>query len=229
MNDLFLVPYAGGTSLTYGEWSFSEITNPIPLDYSGHGLRMKEPLNASFEELVEDITLQVVKQCRNDSISLFGHSMGALVAFDVATNLESKGFRVGNLYVSACLPPHLFDESKYIEMCTDKWLDGFLVKYGRIGSNRTKSKYYQGKIYPAIKNDYRLLSVHRHGIIRELSTNITCFYGIQDDLMSSDGMESWGKYTSGKFMIKGLSGGHFYIESDENKRTIIHIIEHGRR
>ena len=225
MRDLFLLPFAGGTSLTYEEWKFDSEINVFPLDYKGHGFRMREPLYVSFEEMVKDIADQIEKLRSNYAISIFGHSMGGLVAWDVANLLVQRGICVTNIFVSACLPPHIFDESRYKEMATDNWLNDFLTEYSRIKIERTHSRYYRKNIFPAIKNDYRLISIHKHENIKKMNFNIASFIGENDYLMPSNGMELWGDYTTGKFMIRKFVGSHFYIEDKRNQGLITKTIE----
>ena len=139
MIDLVLLPFAGGTSLTYMEWRFSDSVNVIPLDYRGHGFRMTEPLYTFFEEMVNDVSTQIVNKRSNKRLCIFGHSMGALLGWDVLNDLKRKGVHVNHLFVSACLPPHLFNEKKYLEMASNNWLIPFLKKYSRIEPDRMKS------------------------------------------------------------------------------------------
>ena len=225
MIDLFLLPFAGGTSLTYKDWFFSSSVNAIALDYRGHGFRMKTPLYESFEEMVEDIADQIKQKMSSAEISIFGHSMGGLVAWDVADRLTGEGVQIRNIIISACLPPHLFNEHKYGEMATDEWLMNFLTRYGRIKPDKMESRFFKTCLYPAIRNDYRMISLHRHEKIKVHSFDIACFFGMQDELMPSLGMEQWKEYTDGKFLLKGFRGEHFYIEDEVNRKGIVAAVE----
>lgn len=225
MTDLFLLPFAGGTSLIYNDWIFPSSINAIALDYKGHGFRMKTPLYESFEEMVEDIADQIKSRSDSDKISIFGHSMGGLVAWDVADRLIGEGIQVRSIIISACLPPHLFNECKYEEMATDEWLLDFLTKYSRIKQDKMKSKFFKTSLYPAIRNDYRMISLHKHEEIRTRSFNIACFFGTQDELMPNLGMEQWKEYTEGEFLLKGFQGEHFYIEDESNRKEVVAAIE----
>lgn len=225
MTDIFLLPFAGGTSLTYGEWEFSGDIRPVPLDYKGHGFRMKEPLYQTFEEMVNDIADQIADKRENDDIAIFGHSMGGLVAWDVTKSLTDRGMNVKYFFVSACLPPHLFNERLYEEMATDKWLTEFLSEYSRVRQNRLQSKYFKKNIFPAVRNDYHLISIHKHEKVRVIHTNISCFYGRDDKLMPCSGMGSWREYTKGTFRKQAFSGEHFYIENPDIREEVIAAIE----
>lgn len=225
MKDLFLLPYAGGTSLIYSEWEIPASINAIALDYKGHGFRIKEPLCDSFDEMVTDIGEQVKCKQKSETIAVFGHSMGGLVAWDVANKLVGDGVNVTDIIISACLPPHLFNEKMYTGMATDEWLIDFLKKYSRVSLEKMETKFFKKNLFPAIKNDYRLISIHRHEKIKRSGLNIACLYGEQDELMPENGMELWNEYTNGSFMLKGFSGEHFYIENKENRKGVVATIE----
>lgn len=224
MTDLFLLPFAGGTSLTYRDWTFPQTVNVIPLDYKGHGFRMKERLCDTFEEMVCDIAEQVRQKSQGNDIAVFGHSMGGLVAWDAAGKLEDEGIRISHVIISACLPPHLFSEKKYSVMATDAWLKDFLTTYGRIRPEKMESAFFRKTLYPAIRNDYRLISIHPHGEIRKQSLNLACFYGRQDEMMPSEGMDQWKDYTDRRFVLQGFQGSHFYIEDESNREEVMTAI-----
>ena len=225
MTDLFLLPFAGGASLMYENWQFPAGIRAIPLDYRGHGYRMREPLDDTFEELVGDLADQIRQKRSGAVLALFGHSMGGLAAWDTAVRLAEEGIPVNQVIVSACLPPHLFSEKKYTEMATDAWLETFLTEYGRMKPEKMESAFFRKRLYPAIQNDYRLLSVHRHGEIRTEAFSLACFYGQEDELMPRTGMEEWAAYTRARFCLKGFRGSHFYIEEEAVREEAIAAIE----
>lgn len=224
MVDLFLLPFAGGTSLIYDNWKFSKAVNVIALDYKGHGFRMRETLYKSFEEMIGDIHNQILQKRTCSSITIFGHSMGGLVAWDVARNFSEAENNL-KIIISACLPPHLFNEKLYSEMATDNWLFNFLIQYSRVDQDRIKSKFFQDKIYPTIRNDYHLISVHKHETINKTLFDIACFYGEDDKLMPQNGMEQWRSYTTQRFLLRKFKGEHFYIEDETNRKELITTIE----
>jgi len=225
MSDLFLLPFAGGSSLIYERWHFQEPILAVPLDYKGHGYRMREPLCDSFEETVSDIAEQIRLKHSGNDISLFGHSMGGLVAWDTANRLADEGLPVRNVIISACLPPHRFREEKYAMMATDEWLATFLARYGRIRPEKMETDFFRNRLYPAIQNDYRLISIHRHEEIRKRPFPLACFYGQQDELMPKEGMEEWEAYTESRFCLKAFRGSHFYIEDERSRKEVITAIE----
>ena len=98
--NVFLLPFAGGSSLLYSQWKLDHFLFR-GIDYSGHGFRYQEPMAQSLEDLAEDV-IQQIESVRPEEFFLFGHSMGGLLAWLVAQKLEKKPC---GLFISACEPP----------------------------------------------------------------------------------------------------------------------------
>ena len=105
---LFCIPYAGGSATMYNRWStnLSDDIELVPIELAGRGHRMEEPFYPSFDHAVQDIQ-QVIAQKRNhDHFALFGHSMGALLAYESAVRMDIHDQQqLRHLFLSGCLPP----------------------------------------------------------------------------------------------------------------------------
>ena len=127
MKKLICFPCAGGNAKSFAKLIRGIHCFAICAEYSGHWSRYEEPLYYSMEdciqyqmqELREKITLQ-------DEIFLLGHSMGALIAFELGKNLLNAGYKVKGLYLLACMPP---DEILHrgAALLTDRAIDRFLT------------------------------------------------------------------------------------------------------
>ena len=86
---LFCLSYAGGSSLFYRDWS-SDIDSRIqliPLEIPGHGRRFNEPFCNSISQVINDLKSQLIHEI-DDPYAIFGHSMGALLAYELACELQ---------------------------------------------------------------------------------------------------------------------------------------------
>lgn len=92
---LFCIPYAGGSAFFYSQWSshLNGIAEIIPVELAGRGRRVHEPFYRSFEEAVEDITSIIVPQLSGAPYGIFGHSLGANLAYETIHQLKSGGIR----------------------------------------------------------------------------------------------------------------------------------------
>ena len=107
---LFCVPYAGGSALVYKPWIADfqrQGIELIPLEMKGRGSRITESFYADFEEAKEDL-LQMIYQYLEESdhpFAFLGHSMGSLLAYELALSVSEKGFIPSHLFLSGGQPP----------------------------------------------------------------------------------------------------------------------------
>lgn len=220
MKNIFLLPFAGGSSLIYNKWKFKGL-DPHPAEYSGHGFRYQEPLAGCMEDMVDDVTAQIgraLPQGEGDFL-LFGHSMGGLIAWLTAQRLKPSA-----LYVSACEPPGVLDAGRYRKYESEDALMGYIRDYKRLSRKRMESKIFLDKLLPVIKNDYKLLSEYEYKETGKLDIPIRIFCSREDTLMRYEMMQKWEGYSS-DVQFYELSGDHFYIEDDGVRKTVIGLIE----
>jgi len=99
---LFTFPYAGGNSNIFSPWK-KQLNNKIELnavELPGRGYRTLEPPNNSIEEIVNGLLNIFIKN--NSDYAMFGHSMGALIVFELLSLLKCKGIK---------LPFHVFSQA----------------------------------------------------------------------------------------------------------------------
>ncbi|TDD12640.1 thioesterase II family protein, partial [Nonomuraea diastatica] len=105
---LFCLPYAGGSANVYQEWPL-EIHGAavIPLQLPGRGNRFSEPPHHDMRALVDDL-LTGVRTYLDRPFAIFGHSMGARIAYEVACALLERGWPLPERIIAAgSPPPHL--------------------------------------------------------------------------------------------------------------------------
>ena len=90
---LFCIPYSGGSADIYYKWK-KELDSSIelcPIEIAGRGRRMNEPFYETVAEAAEDISSRILTQIDDDTqYAIFGHSMGALLAYETYFSLMEK-------------------------------------------------------------------------------------------------------------------------------------------
>lgn len=135
---LFCFPHAGGSSSIYLKWN-NVIENTskleiIPLEYKGHGYRMDEDFYNDFDEMVDDMLKCVSdKLVQGDPFMIFGHSMGAYVAFKIANLLEKKQIYAKHLFLSGGAAPCYWtgNKKKVSDLPDDEFINE-MISYGGI-------------------------------------------------------------------------------------------------
>ncbi|MEL3970716.1 thioesterase domain-containing protein [Rossellomorea oryzaecorticis] len=214
---IFLLPYAGGSASIYYKWkNFFEEKSPalecIPIELAGRGRKFKEDLYQDFEEAIEKLSLEIIRHIENnDSFSIFGHSLGSYLAFEVARRLETTN---GNgpkwLFVSGSNPPHLINTKAESSLPDSQFLE-HVKKLGGTAPSFFESKELVELYTPILKSDFHLLETYSIDPYTPpyVNANIMAFGGEQDLL--STHVQIWGDYTKGNFNHLTLPGDHFFL------------------
>ncbi|MFD0633833.1 thioesterase II family protein [Catenulispora yoronensis] len=141
--------------------------------------------------------------------ALFGHSMGALIAFEAARTLTAGGRPPIHLFISAAQTPPALDSWAH-RTWTDEELAEEMLRFGG-----TPQEFLQDvDIYEAfikiLRCDYRLLDQYVYEPDPLLAMGITAFYGLADDYVTYEHVSGWRALTGAGFDTYPLAGGHFY-------------------
>src|ERR1700719_1242555 len=104
---LFCLPYAGGSAYLFKSWQdlLPSRIEVSPIEIPGHGTRFQEAPLVRVDLAVQSLADELHSD--QTPISIFGHSMGALLAFELARELKSRGRRLNTLFISGHPAPHL--------------------------------------------------------------------------------------------------------------------------
>ncbi len=216
---VFLLPFAGGSSLIYNQWQLDHFRFH-GIDYSGHGFRYQEPAAQDMEELVNDV-IQQIESVHPACFSLFGHSMGGLLAWLVAQKLKKKP---DVLFVSACEPPECLDVKRYGKYLNDDVLMQYMTDYKRMTERQRSSKVFKTILFPVIRNDFRILSEYKYKPADMLDVPMVILYSREDTMMRYEMMGQWKDYSK-SVIFKQIRGDHFYLEEEQNRELILQIID----
>jgi len=130
---LFCFPYAGGLAHSYNKLKryLGDNIEQVPIEYAGHGRRIKEPFYEDMSKAVSDTFNFVCNNIDDEHYSFFGHSMGGLIAYETCHKLiEAKYKEPLHLFISGRLPPHIKKESDNISHLPDKEFIEEILKIG---------------------------------------------------------------------------------------------------
>ncbi|MGI5128272.1 thioesterase II family protein [Pseudonocardia sp. CA-107938] len=211
---LVCLPHAGG-SASY----FFPLARALPahvevfaVQYPGRQDRFTEPCIDDVGVLAEHLA-PVLAARRDLPLVLFGHSMGATVAFEIARRLVDTAGPPAGLVVSARRAPsrhratgiHLLDDA------------GLLAELSRL--NGTDAAVLDDPeliqlVLPAIRNDYKAAETYRYVPGPPLPVPIVGICGDSDPRLTPDDVAAWRVHTTAGFTLRVLPGGHFYFGAD---------------
>ena len=220
---LYLLPYAGGSTSVFRHWSthFDDEVELIGIQLPGRGARMRESAETDHRVLVRDIADAIQGDSQRGGYALYGHSMGALLAYHVALELARRGAGQPDcLFLSACQPPHMARAPRDVAAMSDA---DFLEELRRMEGTPAvllDNAELMQLMLPTIKADFMLLdSWHRQlgtaPASAPLSVPIVAMAGRRDRHCTPDQIAQWGDYTAGATDTLVYNGGHFFLQNQE--------------
>jgi len=214
---LFCFPYAGGTAGTFRTWPrcLPEKVELCAFQLPGRGTRMSESPFTHLSPLITTLA-RVIKPYLDRPAAFFGHSMGALIAFELARRLRWESNREPvHLFLSgrraAQLPidePHTYDlpESE------------FLNKLRRL--NGTPPEVFDHPellqlMIPLLRADFSICQTYTYSTEPPLSCPITVFGGLKDHEIGPELLKPWAAQTTSTFSLRMLPGDHFFINTSQ--------------
>jgi len=211
---LFCFPYAGSSAVVTYKFlvdSLSEDIEVCPIEFPGRGARMAEPLIYDIEEVMAELSY-LIKDFSDLPYAFLGHSMGALVSYELAQHLSSN-FKVSpqKLYLSAHNAPQLPREGKIMhKLKRDQFLDE-LKNMNGIADELLDHEELLQLVLPIIQNDYKLCETYKYIEKGKVNIPIHVFGGDADKDVTPEKLEAWNELTDKEFDLEILPGDHFFI------------------
>ncbi|MFJ3219866.1 thioesterase II family protein [Kitasatospora sp. NPDC086801] len=216
---LVCFPHAGGSASYYVPVSnaLSPALDVVAVQYPGRQDRRGEPFVETVEELA-DILVDLIEPLADLPLALFGHSLGASIAFEVACRLESRGTVPLALFASGRrAPSRARDES--VHLMDDQGLIAEIKQLGGTDAKLLGDQELMEMVLPATRNDYKAAELYRYTPRSPLATAIHAHIGVDDPKVSLDEAQAWKKHTTRAFELTTYPGGHFYLQ-DYGPRVI---------
>ena len=220
---LICFPHAGA-----GAGTFRPLARTAPpgidvlgVQYPGRQDRYREPCVDSIPLLADRIHEALIPAL-DRPFGLFGHSMGALLAFEVARRCESGGgARPSWLCVSGRRAPSTYrDERMHLE--DDAGLVREILTVGGTDRRLFEEPEMLAFVLPTVRSDYRAVETYAFAPGPPLTCPITALTGKDDPKVTVPEAQQWAAFTTGGFTLRVFPGGHFFI--DEHRTEITGII-----
>lgn len=222
---LFCLPYAGGSSALFNKWRiyFDKRIHVHPVELSGRGRRIYDPLYPSISEAVEDV-YRIISPQLTQPWALYGHSLGALIAYELAVKISNTTYPPpSHLFVSGRGAPTItLPREKYYHQLP---LEDFKQEIISLGG--TPEEFFQHPelmeaLLPSLRNDFRISELYQGpGPVQPLAYDISVFIGKTEELTPQQ-VHEWRTLTSGRCSIHYFAGGHFFIH--QHTAAIVSII-----
>ncbi|RYG30247.1 MAG: thioesterase, partial [Burkholderiales bacterium] len=178
----------------------------------GRAGRLREPPISSIPQLTEQITSALIPRLDIPYV-FFGHSMGAVLALEVAKAIANAGGAApAHVFLSARRPPHLPRlEADLHRLPDDAFLKLLGARYGGVPVEVLQEPELLALFLPTLRADITALETFAADGNEPITSALTATGGDDDRLVSLDQLRAWRGYTTGAFRVKQYRGGHFYL------------------
>lgn len=213
---LLCFPWAGVGPAVYRQWA-----DAVPPDIEvgaillpGHEARLREAPFTRLEPLVDALAAGL-RTHMDLPFAMFGHSMGALVAFHVACRLRDEGAgEPVHLFVSGRRAPQLPPRHPPIAQLADaQFVEEVRRRYRGISDEVLRYPDLLALLVPTLKADMAVIEsyVHREGI--PLECPVSVYGGVDDPEATPAELASWRVQTRGPLSVRMFPGAHFFVQT----------------
>lgn len=221
---LFCFPYAGGSTAIFHKWQqeLPAWVDVFAVQLPGHGSRLDEGPVTNLFRLVEMIE-PALRPYLNQPFAFFGHSMGAMISFELARTLRHKhGLKPLHLFVSGRSAPQLPVEQATYDLPETEFSEE-LRRLNGTPPNVFEHAELMTLMIPILRADFELVQTYSYAPHPPLDCPITAFGGWEDSDVSRASLEAWREQTTSDFSVRMLLGDHFFLHSA--RPYILHVIK----
>ncbi|MCS7475566.1 thioesterase II family protein [Umezawaea endophytica] len=212
---LFCLPYVGGAASVYQPWrgALGDDVEVCPVEPPGHQTRLREPAFARLDALVDALASGITDEL-DVPYALFGHSLGALVAFELARELRRRGAdEPWALFVSGGPAPRLAREHPPVHDGTDAQVVERLRILGGLPEEVLEEPGLLRHFLPTIRADFAVFETYEYRSGSPLTCPVIAFSGAEDTDVPHTRVEPWSAESTGRFEHHVLPGSHFFVHT----------------
>jgi medium-chain acyl-[acyl-carrier-protein] hydrolase len=212
---LLCFPFAGGAASVFRGWRERAAAHvqPLPVQLPGREQRWDEAPYTELSTLVQTL-VSVLSPLLRPPFALFGHSMGAFIAFELARELRRLN-RPGpvRLFVSACRAPHIPDPHPSLSGLPQAEFVARLQRLNGVSEEVVRNHDMIEFLTPMLRADFRMCDTYVYRPGRPLDCPISAFAGIDDTYTRRSHLAMWRRYTRAAFVERSLPGNHLFLMS----------------
>jgi medium-chain acyl-[acyl-carrier-protein] hydrolase len=212
---LFCFPFAGAGASIFHEWPLDlpAAAQVLGVQLPGRENRMGEQPFRHVFPAVREIA-KVVRRCGNLPFAFFGHSTGALLAFELTRELgRLRSAGPIHLFVSGYRAPSRPNLDAPIHELPDSLLIQELRRLGGTPRAILENQEVMRLLLPVVRADFEMSETYRYEQHAPLQCPITVFGGLQDGSVRNSDLPGWKNETRGSFSIRMFPGDHYFIRS----------------
>lgn len=221
---LVCIPHLGGNAAVFG-WLSTRLApgvRVLPVQLPGRGSHAAERPLASVPEIVDAMAIAIAPELAGP-YALYGHSLGALLAFEFARLMGGGlGRPPEHLFVGACRAPDVALDRPFLHDAPDTAILEYLSAMDGTPDALIADAELRAAVLPAVRADLEAWETYRFVSSGPIAVPITAIAGSSDPSLRPADMRGWARQTSGVFRLITVPGGHFFIR--DAREEILNLV-----
>ena len=221
---LVCIPNAGGNAAQYSSWQplLGSRIECCPARLPGREGRLREAPYDELHDLVSDLGSWLANRA-DVPLALFGHSLGGVIAFELARLLRRSGAKVIYLIAAACSAPHCPRRQAALHGLPDaEFLEKMRSRYGGIPEAVAEDAEWMALMLPTLRADVKMLETYRYREEEPLDCPILALGGTEDKTVLLSDLAAWRDQTTASFSQRTFPGDHFFVS--RSQRAVVRLI-----
>lgn len=214
-------PFSGTGVSSFHAWRahLPDWIDFCPLALPGREVRYREPPFTAVAALVEELCPLLLDDC-DLPVALYGHSVGALLAFEVAQEFTRQAAAPAHLFLAACRPPHLPNVMPPLHGIEDdaEFLANLQVQYRKLPDVVLQDATLLASLVRTLRADLTMFETYRCTTPQMLDCPLTVMGGTQD-WFAIEELAMWDRYTTATSKVEMLPGDHFFMQTCAEQLT----------
>ncbi len=216
---LFCFPFAGGTARYYSPWQgpLKPAVDLRAIELAGRGRRITEAMYPDMKALLQDVLDQIRPTLFQGPYAFFGHSMGGLIAYELALMIKEQGLPAPkHIFFSGRCAPGIERKRTIYHQLSDEDFKAEVMKLGAAPREIFDEPELAELFLPILRNDFRVSETHTYNKeITALDYDISVLVGRAEPYAEHE-IASWHHHTKQRCSIHYFPGGHFFINQQQD-------------
>ncbi len=213
---LFCFPYAGGGASIFRSWpnDLPDWIEVYPIQLPGRENCIRDAPFRRLLPLIDELTDRCLSLVSEKPFAFFGHSMGALIGFELTRRLRQRSMpQPIHLFVSGARAPQIHNPRPPIHNLPDDQFKEAVRDFNGTPEAILQHEELMQILLPCLRADFEVYETYIYQPEPPLSIPISVFGGWQDKKISSHELEAWRSQTSGAYSMRMFPGDHFFLNS----------------
>ncbi len=212
---LFCFPCAGGSAAAYRPWqrAMPGHIQVCPVELPGRGARLGETPVASLPLLVRELVASLAGAL-DEPFAFFGHSMGGLVAFELARGLREHGMaQPAHVFISSTTAPGAPGRRRLVHDAPECEIRQHLRTLNGTPEELLTDDELMALVMPVLRADFAVLETYEYEAGEPLGVPLSVFGGRYDPVVSPADLAPWSEQSSVGTRFRLFPGDHFYLNT----------------